>query len=96
MGIYFRRTIVLGNLFLKRRASSKHPKIKPFKNYQLYGIFTQTRIAISSSKGFKTRGVTREVELCVCLQLSYTTIASYLTNIIIEKTLVLCFLDYRF
>ena len=38
VGIYFRGTTRLGNLFLKRRASSKHPKIKPFKNNQLYGI----------------------------------------------------------
>ena len=31
VGIYFRKTTGRGNLFSKRRASSKYPKIKTFR-----------------------------------------------------------------
>ena len=50
--IYFQRTTGRGNVFSKRTASSKYPKIKPFEDCQLvtlYGVQLQTNPPLESS-----------------------------------------------
>ena len=56
MGIYFRRTAGRGNLFLKRRASSKYPKIKTFRKLPAirYIVLIDLSLPSSSTGTIKT------------------------------------------